>query len=80
MFIEQQFSARKVLKYPRFSASCFYFKKTTDTPKNRGVKTSEFTPVVGGDKVYNSQVINQVKQLFEKVFVDYGYLKITYNL
>ena len=80
MFIEQQFSARKILKYAWFSAKFFYFKKTTDTPKNRGLKTSEFTPVVGGDKVYNSQVIKQVKQLLEKVFVDHRYLKITYNL
>ena len=38
MFIEQQFPVRKILKYAGLSDSCFYFKKTTDTPKNSGVK------------------------------------------
>lgn len=80
MFIEQQYSVRKVLKYAGLSPSCFYFKKATGTPKKRGVKPSEFTLTADGDKVPNGEVVNQVKGLLEKEFVDYGYLKVTYYL
>lgn len=80
MFIEQQFPVRKVLKYAGLSASSFYFRKPLDRPKNRGIKPSEFTRVVGGDKVPNSEVVKQIKQLLEREFVDYGYLKVTYYL
>jgi transposase InsO family protein len=80
MFIEQQYPVRKVLKYAGLSASAYYYKTPTFTPKKRGVKPSEFTLTVSGIKVSNNEVVSQVKMLLEEEFVDYGYLKVTYYL
>lgn len=80
IFIEQQYPVRKVLKYAGVAASSYYSKPTTDNPKIRGVKPSEFTLTVSGIKIPNSDVVSQVKLLLEKEFVDYGYLKVTYYL
>lgn len=80
MFIEQQNPVRKVLKYVALSASSYYFEKAVGTPKKRGIKPSEFTLILGGGKVPNSEVVIQVKKLLKNEFIDYGYLKVTYYL
>lgn len=80
MFIEQQYPVRKVLQYAGLSASSYYYQTTSDVAQKRGIKPSEFTLMFNGGKVPNSEVVNQVKVLLQKEFVDYGYLKVTYYL
>lgn len=67
----------KVLNLPK---SSFYYKSTSDTDKRKGRICSEFTTTVGGLKVSNQQVVNEIKELLGQEFVDYGYLKVTHYL
>lgn len=80
MFIEQQYPVRKVLQYAGVSVSSFYYQSTSNAPAKRGVKPSEYTLTINGEKIPNDEVISQVRALLEKEFVDYGYLKVTYYL
>jgi putative transposase len=80
MFIEQHYPVRKVLKYAGVSPSSYYFEKSNIPPKKRGVKPSDFTSTTASQIVPNSQVVNDIKVLLKKEFVDYGYLKVTYFL
>ena len=80
MFIEQQYPVRKVLQYAGLSASSYYYKTTGDVAHKRGIKPSDYTLLFNGGKVPNCEVVNQVKILLEREFVDYGYLKVTYYL
>lgn len=80
MFIEQQYPVRKVLKHIGLSASSYYNKGISGRRLQRGIKPSEFTLTYNGGKVPNNEVVNQVKTLLEREFVDYGYLKVTYYL
>lgn len=80
MFIDQQYPVRKVLKFVGVSASSYYFEKSSVVPGKRGIKPSDYTVTFAGQRITNAQVVNDIKAVLQKEFVDYGYLKMTYYL
>jgi len=77
MFIDQGYPVRKVLEAVELSASCYYY-----VPKGgkRGKKPSTHTKSIDGRIVSNAVVVQDIEQLLQREFVDYGYVKVTYYL
>ena len=69
---------RHVLSAVGLLASQYYF--TPNGNKSPGRKASSYTTGQQGLEIGNQQVIDEVKSLLEKPFVDYGYLKVTHWL
>ena len=46
----------------------------------RGVKASEYTHTVTGNRVNNGFIVEQIKQMHQNPDTDYGYIKVTYKL
>jgi transposase InsO family protein len=78
-FIDQGVSIEFVLKTLELSRSSFYY---TPNPIDRkvGRAVSTTTLLVNGKWVSNVKVISDIKHILSQEFVDYGYLKITYEL
>lgn len=58
--------------------SIFYYKPKEESSK--GKAKSRYTMTYDGELVANSKVVEQIKELLVREFVDYGYLKVTYWL
>ena len=77
-FIDQGESIKFVLQALGISRSSFYY--TSYSIKKVGRPVSHITMKVGGTWVNNSTVIADIKRILSQEFVDYGYLKMTYEL
>jgi transposase InsO family protein len=76
-YIDQGYPVGKVLSYAGLSSSSFYYQSRDG---RRGRKPSQFTFTVHGKRVDNDQVVNDIKALLGKKYVDYGYIKVTWWL
>lgn len=76
-YIDQGYPVGKVLSYTGLSSSSFYYQSRNG---QRGRKPSQYTFTLDGKRVYNEQVVDEIKTLLEQKFVDYGYIKVTWWL
>lgn len=77
-FVEQGFPKKMVAEMLEVNRSIFYYKPISNNKKGR--KKSNQTYTLDGGVVDNKEVVEQIKKLLEKEFVDYGYLKVTHWL
>lgn len=81
MLINEGNCVRKVLDILALSPSCFYHQVVSDdNKKTRGVQPSLITFLHTGKCVDNGIIIEEVKALLCKEFVDYGYFKVYHYL
>jgi transposase InsO family protein len=78
-FIDSGHSISQVLEILKIPRSSYYYKPKPD-PKKKGVAKSMYTRKRGGEFVSNGQVVEDIKEILSREFVDYGYLKITHWL
>jgi len=45
----------------------------------RGIKASEYTHTVTGNRVKNEFIVELIKQMHQNPDTDYGYIKVTYQ-
>lgn len=80
-FISEGYAVRLVLSICKIPRSTYYNrKKPKGAGKRRGIKNSTFTITEYGEKVSNTTVVDDIKEILQREFVDYGYLKVTYAL
>lgn len=77
MFIDQGFPVGKVLLATGISPSTYYYQPSN---AKKGRSPSEYTKTRSGGYIPNQVVVDQIKALLKKEFVDYGYLKVTHWL
>jgi hypothetical protein len=77
IFIGQGYPVSKVLQAIGLSSSSYYYRPSAGT---KGKKPSQHTLTRSGLYIQNEVVINNIKELLQMEFVDYGYLKVTYWL
>lgn len=79
LFIDQGYPVTKVLPILKIPTSSYYH-TPVDNPKAKGIKTSTHTLTFDGELVSNAQVLQDIEELLDHEFVDYGYLKVTHWL
>ncbi len=78
-FIDQGYSITIVLKTVGLPRGSYYY-RPIEVRKTKGKTISRYTKTEKGEYVTNDQVINEIKELLEIEFVDYGYRKVTHWL
>ncbi len=76
-FIQQGHPVRLVLDIMGLSPGNYYYRSLNG---KRGRTASTCTITLNGNFIPNSMVVQQIKDLLELEFVDYGYIKVTYWL
>jgi putative transposase len=77
-FIDDGYPVSNVLKILRLPRSSYYYKPAGTAGKGRTCSTHTLT----GDGIYvsNEVVIEHIRKILSREFVDYGYLKVTHAL
>ena len=70
-------SLKKALFFCGLSKSSYYYKQRSGNP---GRKPSTHTLTRNGDEVSNAAVVSYIEQVYDDPFIDYGYVKMTYEL
>ena len=78
-FIAQGYPISRVINILGIPSSSFYY-QPKDQPKARGIRKSTHTLTIDGKWVANSIVVQEIEELLEQEFVDYGYRKVTHWL
>lgn len=78
-FIDQGYPKKLVLEVVGIPRSTYYYEPKSSS-KKRGIQKSEYTFTKDGKKISNAQVVEDIKEILEQEFVDYGYLKVTHWL
>jgi transposase InsO family protein len=76
-FIEQNYPVLQVLDYVGLKPSSYYYKESKGS---KGKTKSTITFMQNGTCERNEKVIEQIEELLQKEFVDYGYRKVTWYL
>ncbi len=77
MYIDRGHKVRTSLQAAGVSPSSYYYVPTGGTG---GKRASEYTRKRSGIAVSNAVVVDEIRQLLEQEFVDYGYIKVTHWL
>ena len=78
-FIDQGCPVRHVLGVCKIAPSSYYYKPKGEKG-TRGKKPSRTTYQKGVGQVSNDEIVNEIKELLSREFVDYGYIKVTHWL
>jgi transposase InsO family protein len=76
-FINQGYPVERVLTCCRLAKSSYYYRARQG---RRGRTPSTHTLTRAGQWVSNEQVVEEIKELLDRRFVDYGYIKVTWWL
>lgn len=81
-FISNGYGISAVLKITEVARSTYYdqHRIKEPIPEKRGRTRSKYTYTIGGQKVSNDRVLEDIKEVLSLEFVDYGYLKVTHWL
>lgn len=79
-FIVQGHCTRKVLSILGLSSGSYYYAGSKEQLKARGIKPCTTTLKLVGGEVDNSIIVEAIKVLLAKEFVDYGYFKVYHYL
>ena len=77
-FAKEGYSKSLVAKILGIDRSIFYYRPKQGDAK--GKAKSRYTITLDGELVKNNKVVEQIKELLSREFVDYGYLKVTHWL
>ena len=81
MFIKAGHPPGLVLKYVGVASSTYYDSLKPKTSSGKcGIKASSITYTKQGKSITNEQVVDEIIDLLEQEFVDYGYRKVTWWL
>jgi len=67
----------KAFEITGISKHQYYYKSKKG---KRGIKASEYTHTVTGNRVKNEFIVELIKQMHQNPDTDYGYIKVTYKL
>ena len=79
-FIRQGYEKKLVIGVIGIPRSTYYNRMQGHTGKRKGRSLSTHTYTDQGHTVTNQEVVEQIKELLNREFVDYGYLKVTHWL
>lgn len=77
MYVDQGHGVNLCCEAASVNPSSYYYK---ENGVRRGRAPSKYTLIAGGGRVSNATVVEQIKALLNKEFVDYGYIKVTHWL
>ena len=78
-FIKEGYPIKTVLNVVGIPRSSYYYKPVPSNGR-RGIAKTTHTTTQKGGLVTNNQVVEDIKVVLGKEFVDYGYLKVTHYL